>query len=144
MCAPLIPSMTIHFDSFERNEQFVSITPGFHQELSCGLLQLRLILSCGWLEFRKVNKGSDWFYPVANWSSAGSIRVAAVSCPGGWIQVTAESSSSGCIKVTVTRVPGAGCELRLTQVLAAGYELRLTYTLIHQVNLRAYSAKYKV
>ena len=50
----------------------------------CGLLQLQLILSCGW------------------------IRVAAVSSPGGWIQVTAESI------LRLTRVPVAGYGLQLT------------------------------
>ena len=34
MCAH--PLVIVHFDSFERNEQFASITPDFHQELGCG------------------------------------------------------------------------------------------------------------
>ena len=80
----------------KNDEQFASITPDSHRALSCGLLQLRLILSCGW------------------------IRVAAVSSPGGWMQVTTESRSGGWIKVK------ADSNLRLTRVPAAGYGLRPT------------------
>ena len=36
------PLVIVYFDSFKRNKQFASITPDFHQELSCSLLQLRL------------------------------------------------------------------------------------------------------
>ena len=94
MC--VYPLMIVHFDSFERNEQFASITPDFHQELGCSLLQLRQILSCGW------------------------IRAAAVLSPGGWIQVATESSSGSWIQVTADSI------LRLTRVPVAGYNLQLT------------------
>ena len=94
MC--VYPLMIVHFDSFERNEQFASITLDFHWELSCDLLQLRLILSCGW------------------------IRVAAFSSPSGWIQVTTESNSGGWIQVTAQSI------IRLTRVPAAAYGLRPT------------------
>ena len=69
-----------------------SITPDFHWEFRCGLSQLRLILSCGW------------------------IQVTAVSSPAGWIQITTQLSSGGWIQVTVnsTRVPAAGYGLRST------------------------------
>ena len=40
MCAH--PLVIVYFDSFERNEQFASITLDFDLELSCGLLQLWL------------------------------------------------------------------------------------------------------
>ena len=40
MCAH--PLVIVYFDSFERNEQFASITHDFDLELSCGLLQLWL------------------------------------------------------------------------------------------------------
>ena len=86
-----------NFEQRKKNDgQFASITPDFHRELSCDLLQLRLILSFGW------------------------IRVAAVSSPGGWMQVTTESRSDGWIQVT------ADSNLRLTRVPAAGYGLRPT------------------
>ena len=98
-----------NFEQRKKNDgQFASITPDFHRELSCDLLQLRLILSFGW------------------------IRVAAVSSPGGWMQVTPESSSDSSIQVTADS--SSGCwiwvatdsVLRLTPVVAAGYELQLT------------------
>ena len=40
MCAH--PPVIVYFDSFKRNEQFASITPDSHRELSCSLLQLQL------------------------------------------------------------------------------------------------------
>ena len=71
--------------------------PGFLSGMELrGLLQLRLIPSCGW------------------------IRVAVVSSPGGWIQVTTKSSFGGWIRVTAESM------LRLTRVPAAGYGLRPT------------------
>ena len=85
MCA--YPLVIVHFDSFERNEQLATITPDFHREFSYGLQQLRLILSCGW------------------------IQVVAVSSPGGWMQVTAESSSCGWIQVTAD--PSSGGLIRV-------------------------------
>ena len=77
--------------------------------LSCGFqtLQLRLILSCGWLEFWGLNTSCGWFCPAADSSSGDWIRVAAVSSSGGWIQITVASI------------------LRLTWVSAVGYELQL-------------------
>ena len=67
------------FEQRKKNDgQYASVTPDFHRELSCDLLQLRLILSCGW------------------------IRVAAVLSPGGWMQVTPDSI------LRLTRVPAAG------------------------------------
>ena len=71
MCSHYL--VIVFFNSFERNKKFASITPDFHRELSCGLLQLRLNISSSW------------------------IQVAAVSSTGGWIQVTNESSSGGWI-----------------------------------------------
>ena len=38
-CVYTIPLVIVHFDSFERCEQFASITPDFHRELRCDLLQ---------------------------------------------------------------------------------------------------------
>ena len=82
------------FEQRKKNDgQYASVTPDFHRELSCDLLKLRLILSCGW------------------------IRVAAVLSPGGWMQVTPESSSGSSIQVTADSI------LRLTRVPAAGYGL---------------------
>ena len=61
--------------------------------LSCGFhtLQLRLILSYGWLEFWGLNTSCGWFCPAADSSSGGWIRVAAVSSSDGWIHITAAS-----------------------------------------------------
>ena len=106
----------VHFDSFERYEQFASINPDFHRELRCDLLQQWLILSCSWLEFQGLNASCGWFYPAANSSSGGWIQVAAVLSLSNWIYVTAESSSSGWIWLIadsilgLTWVPAAGCE----------------------------------
>ena len=97
MCAH--PLVIVHFDCLESKiMNNLPRLPGIFigQWMSCGLLQLRLILPCGW------------------------IRVAAVSRPGGWIQVTTESSSSGWIQVTADSI------LWLTRVSAARYGLRLT------------------
>ena len=60
-------------------------------------MELRLILSCGW------------------------IRAAAVASPGGWVQVTTESSSGGWIRVAADSVP------QLTRVPVTGYELQLIH-----------------
>ena len=49
------PLVVVHFDSFERKEQVASITPDFHWELSCSLLQMWLILPCVQLEFRRLD-----------------------------------------------------------------------------------------
>ena len=57
--------------------------------------ELRLILSYGWLEFRRLNKICGWFHHMADSSSSGWIRVA------------------------------ADYILRLFQVLVARYELQL-------------------
>ena len=95
-------------------------------------LQQRLILSCGWLEFRGPNASCSWFYLAASSSSDSWIRVAAVSDPGGWIQVTAEPSSSGWIQLTADSSSGgwirvaADSILRLSRVSVTGYELQLT------------------
>ena len=89
----------VHFNSFERNKQFAPINPDFHQELSWGFLQLRLILSCGWPDFRGLNTNCGWFCAAVNSRSGSWIRFATVSSAVGWIQVTTESSSSGSIQV---------------------------------------------
>ena len=91
MCAPLIPLVILHFDSFERNEQIASITPDFNQELSCGLLQLRLILSCGWLDFRGPTRVSVAAY---------DLRLSRVQATG--------------FKLRLSRVPVTGYKLRPT------------------------------
>ena len=95
------PIVVVHFDSFKRNEQFASITPDIHRELSCGLLQLLLILSCGWPD--------SW----------------------GWIRVVPDSilrpnqvTAAG-YNLRLSRVPADGFNLRLSRVPAVGYKLRL-------------------
>ena len=146
--------MNVHFDNLERNKQFVSVTPHFHWELSCGLLQLWLIpsydwlefqrlntscgwlkfwwldKSCGWLEFQRTDMSSGWFHHTADSKFLRLDR----SC--GWFHDTAESSSSGWLWVAADSI------LWLTQDPPAGFDLWLTYTLIYPVNLRTYSAKY--
>ena len=94
-CVSYFPLAIAHFISSERNEQFASVSPDFHRELRCGLLQQQLILSCGWLEFQGQNASCSWFYPAANSSS------------DDWIRVTAESI------LRLTRAPAPGSELRL-------------------------------
>ena len=91
----------VHFDNFERNQHFSSITPDFYRDLSCRLLQLRLILSRGWPIF------------------TGWIRVAADSLPRP-DQVPAAGNN-----LRLSRVPAARFKLRLSQV-PAGCKLRLT------------------
>ena len=92
MCAH--PLVIVYFDSFKRNEQFASITPDFHQELSCSLLAAADPISGGW------------------------IQVAAVLSPDHWMQVTTKFSSGRWIQVTADSI------LRPTRVLAAGYQLQ--------------------
>ena len=80
--------MNVQFGSLKRNERFASITPDFHRELSCGLLQLRLIRSCdwiefrwilsrAWLEFRRLDMSCGWFYPMAHSSSGRRTQLVA-------------------------------------------------------------------
>ena len=118
-CVSTFPLVIVRLNSFERNEQFASITPDFHRELRCSLLQQRLILSCGWLEFWGLNASCSWFYPVTSSSSGGWIQVTAESNSSGLIQLTADSSSGGWIRVTadsilrLARAPEPGSDLRL-------------------------------
>ena len=81
--------------------------------MSCGLLQLRLVRSYFWLEFRRLDTRCSWFYPTFHSSSSSWIRVC------GWFYPTSGSSSAGWIQVAVDSI------LRLTRVSAAEYELRL-------------------
>ena len=94
--------MILHFDRFLRNEQFASITPDFHRWLSCALLQLRLILSCGWPDFRGLNTSCDWLF------------------------LRPTRASAAAYDLRLSGVPTAGFKLRLSRVTAAGYKLRLT------------------
>ena len=64
-------------------------------QVSAAGYELRLILSCSWLEFRRLDKSWGWFYPAADPSS------------GGWTRVTADSI------LWLTWVPAARYELRL-------------------------------
>ena len=94
--------------------------------VSAAEYELRLIVSCGWLEFRRLETSCGWFHHTADSSSAG------------WIGVVADSITR------LTRVPAAGHELRLIPSYcyfefrwldtsnswfhpAAGYELQLFY-----------------
>ena len=68
--------------------------------------ELRLILSCGWLEFQPLDTSCSWLCPTADSSSSG------------WIRVTADSI------LRLTRVPAARHDLQLIHP-AADYELWL-------------------
>ena len=154
MCFTCLVSLNVHFDSLERNEQFASITSDFNRELSCGLLQLQLILSYAWLEFRWLDKSCGWFYPATESSSGVWMQVAADSIPRltripaagyelqlilshgwlefrrlnkscGWFYPAADSSSSGWIGVVADSIA------RLTRVPATGHELRLSQSYGH-------------
>ena len=83
--------------------------------------ELRLIISCSWLEFWWLDKSCSLFYPAADSSSGSWVWVAGdsitmeydlhnnYSSSGGWIGVVADSITR------LTRVPAAGYELWLTQ-----------------------------
>ena len=71
--------------------------PGFSSGIELRLVTVRLILCCGWLEFWQLDKSSGWFYPAADLSSSG------------WIRVVDDSI------LQLTRVPAAGYKLRLIQ-----------------------------
>ena len=58
--------------------------------------QLRLILFCGLLEFRRLDTGYSWFHHTAGSSSSG------------WIRVVADSITS------LTRIPATGYDFWLT------------------------------
>ena len=78
--------------------------------------ELRLILSCGWLEFqwldesygwlqfRRLDTSGGWFYPTTDSSSSGWILVATNSSSAGWIHVAADSI------LWLTLVPAVGYE----------------------------------
>ena len=99
---------------------------------------MRLILSCGWLEFRRLDTSCGWLRPMADLDSGGWIRVTY-----RWLHPTDDSSSGGWIRLKTDSI------LRLTRVPAPRSEMQLSlscgwlkfYTLIYQVNLRTYSAK---
>ena len=56
---------------------------------------MRLILSCSWLKFRRLDASCSWFYPTTDLSF------------DSWILVVADSI------LQLTRAPAAGYELRL-------------------------------
>ena len=114
-------------------KQFVSITPDFHWELSCGSLQLRLILSCGrlkfrqldtscsclefrrldtncgWLKFRRLDTSYCWFHSTPDPSSCGCTRLKAdsilwLTMSCGWFCLATDWSSGGWIRVTADSI----------------------------------------
>ena len=130
--------MNYHFGSLQRNEKLASITRIFIENwaaarysaansilqltrVSAAGYELRLILSCGWLEFRRLDTSCGWFYPAADLSSGGWIRVVADSVPRltwvpvagynlrlipscGWLWVAGDLNSGGSIQVTVDSI----------------------------------------
>ena len=128
MCA--YPLVIVHFDSFERYKQLATITPDFHRELSCGLLQLRLILSCGWIQVVAARVPATGYklrlcrVPAAGYKlrlnpSYGWIDFRRLDTGCGQLRTMADLSSGSWIRVTADYI------LRLTWVPAAGYDLRL-------------------
>ena len=110
--------------------------------------ELQLILSCSWLEFRRLDTSCSWLYPAADSSCGCWMRVATdsilrltwVPAAGnklqlipsyswlefwwldrscGWFHHTADSGSSGWIRVAADSI------LRLFRVPVARYELQL-------------------
>ena len=123
--------------------------PRYSSEIELWFVTVRPILSYDWLEFRHLDKSCAWFYPAADSSSGGWIRVAAnsillltsVSAAGyklhlipshswfefqrldrscGRFHCTADLSSSGWMWVVTDSI------LRLFWVLATWYKLWLT------------------
>ena len=63
--------------------------------VSAAEYEFRMILSCGWLEYRWLDANCGWFYPAAD------------SSFGCWIRVAADSI------LRLTRILMVGCKLRL-------------------------------
>ena len=127
----LIPSWSF---SFRISKEFVSITPHFHRELSCGLLQRRLILSCGWPDFR----GTE--YELQLILSSGQLEFGQLDTCCGCLQsrrlaagydrveFRQMDTSCGCSLLKFLQLDTGCGRLRptLTWVPAAGYELQPT------------------
>ena len=109
------------------DKEFASITPNFHQELSSGLLQLRLILSCGWIRVAAVSRPGGWIWPSRVPAAGYKLRL---TPSYGWLESrlldmgcrrfrpTVDLSYGSWIRVTADYI------LRLTRVSAPGYDLR--------------------
>ena len=100
--------------------------------------ELRLILSCGWLEFQRLDRICGWFHHMVDSSSSGRIRVVADSILWlTWVPAAIYElqliSTCGWLRVAADSI------LLPTQDPPAGFDLRLTYTLIYSANLRTYS-----
>ena len=128
----------VHFGSFGKMNNFIRFYPGFSSRIELWLVttttdftlrltrfleaeyELRLILSCGQLEFRQLNMSCgcleylrldtsyDWVELRRLDTSYGRLHPMADSSSGGWIRVTADSI------LQLTRVPVVGYSLRLT------------------------------
>ena len=154
------------------HEQFASITPNFHQELSSGLLRLRLILSCGWIRVAAVSRPGGWIrpsrVPAAGYKlrltpSYGWLEFRLLELPPipsqGWLELRQLDTSYSWLHPTANSSFGTWIRLKVDSILRlttscgwfysaadssppSGHDLWLTYALIYQVNLRTYSAKY--
>ena len=137
-----------------RKKRIISLDlPDFFRQFSCGLLQLRLILSYGWHKWRP-NTGCGWFCSqLTQVPAAGyELRLSRVLAPGyklrltpsngwlefqwlntsyGWSHPPVDSSSGDWIRVAAHSSSSgwmrgtADSILLLTRVPAAGYELQL-------------------
>ena len=112
------PLKNVHFVSLERNENLPRLPLVLIGNWAAAWLQLRLILSYDWIEFRRLDTSCGWFCPPTESSFGCWIRVAAdpilrmTSCglfypaadssSGGWMQVASDSITR------LTRVPAAG------------------------------------
>ena len=93
--------------------------------------ELRLILSCGWLELWRLDTSCGFIflflfffiYPILIWlfnSSHSCLEFQRLDRSCGWFHHTADSSSSGWIGVAVNSI------LQLFRIPAAGYKMWLT------------------
>ena len=117
-------SRVVHCDSFERNKQFAPINPDFRQELSCGLLQLRLI-SGGWIRV----VADSVLRPNRDPAAGYDLRLSRVPSAGFKSQLSRVPAVGYKLGLTpsygwilpLTRVPVAGYKLLLSQVPPNGY-----------------------
>ena len=167
MCAPLIPGFSSGIELQLVTAGAVSILwltryPGAEYELRlilfCGQLEFRRLNTiCGclksrrldssydWVELRLLDTSYSWLHPMAE--SYGWLEFQRLDTSYSWFHPKADSSSGGSAWLTADSSCGwlrvvADSILQLTRVPPAGLKVWLAYTLIYQVNLRTYSAKY--
>ena len=126
----------VHFGSFGKMNNFIRFYPGFSSRIELWLVtattdftlrltrfleaeyELRLILSCGQLEFRQLNMSCGCLEYLRLDTSYDWVELRRLDTSYGRLHPMADSSSGGWIQFTADSVP------RLTWVLAARYGLR--------------------